>query len=93
MAYLIVGNLAYSNQSNRNTAQTNINNVLASYSTTAVASTGIAAGVNASGTTALTISILCNDSDAEALRMALLTAWTSGTRATTGHWISAVKAD
>jgi hypothetical protein len=91
MSYLVYGNLAYSNASNRNTALTNINNTLAGYGVENVAVNGFAAGVNTSGSTGLTISIRCSDAEVEALRVALKTAWTSGTRATTGHMISAVK--
>lgn len=91
MSYLIYGSLAYSTQANRNTAKTNVDNVLASYSVTNVAVGGFTAGVNTSGTTGLTISIRCSDADINALRFALLTAWSSGARATTGHYISAVK--
>lgn len=90
MTYLITGSLAYSTQANRNTAKTNINNVLAGYTITSVA-TSLSAGVVDSGTTGLTISIRCADADVNALRLALLTAWSSAARATTGHWIAVTK--
>lgn len=82
--------MAYTTQANRNTAKTAINNVLAGYSTTPVA-TAFAAGVNDNGTTGLTISVRCNNSDADALRSALAPAWSSAARATTGHYISVTK--
>ena len=80
----------YSNSSNRNSALTAINSALSAYSVQGVA-TSQPAGVNTSGTAGITISISCKDADVEPLRTALLTAWSSGTRASTGQYISEVK--
>jgi len=90
MTYLIVANLNYTTQANRNTALTNINNVLAGYTVTSVASSQ-PAGVNTNGTTGITISIECNDADANALSAALLPAWTATARVTTGYHIGTFK--
>lgn len=90
MTYYIYGSINYANATARNNALSAINTTLSSYSVTNVA-TALPAGVNTSGTTALTISIEVSDAQVEAVRMSLLTAWTGQTRATTGHYISAVK--
>lgn len=79
MAYNIVGNITYSTAGNRTTALNAINAVLANYTTTGVTTT-IAAGVNTAGTTGITISIQCSDTDVNALRAALIPAWTGVAR-------------
>lgn len=56
-----------------------INNVLAGYDWTGV-TTSQPAGVNTSGTMAITISIQCDDADVNALRLALIPAWTGVAR-------------
>jgi hypothetical protein len=90
MTYLIHGNITYSTAGNRNSALSAIQTTMASYSYENVTSL-VPAGINSSGTAALTISITVSDADVEAVRMALKTAWTGYPRATTGHHISAVK--
>lgn len=89
MAYNIIGNITYSTAANKNTALANINAVLANYTWTGV-TTNLPAGIGGTSTS-ITISIRVNDEDAEAVRMELKNAWTSATRATSGHYIGAVK--
>lgn len=75
--------MTYSNQSNRNTAQSAVNTVLAGYPTVTGSATSIASGVTTNGTTGLMLSLYVPDEvSIEALQDALLTAWTAGTRST-----------
>lgn len=89
MAYLVVGNITYSNTGNRNSALSAINSALSAFTYESV-ETIYTAGVNNSGNT-VTISVRISDADVEAVRAALLAAWTVATRATTGHYISTFK--
>jgi len=88
--YLVYGTITYSTAANRNSALSAINNALLSYSATGV-TTAFPSGVNTSGTAALTVSLQVPDHQVEGVNDALRTAWTSVTRATTGHYIATVK--
>ena len=88
--YQVTGSITYSTGGNRDTALANINSALTAFNVTNVA-TALSAGVNTNGAAGLTISIEVPDSQVEAVRAALRTAWTSTARATTGHWIATVK--
>ena len=79
--YRVVGNLTYATTANRNTALTAINSVVAAYNVVNTGTGAITGGVNTSGTTALTISLVCpTETIAEQFRISLLSAWTAAPR-------------
>jgi hypothetical protein len=87
MTYLITGTATFSTQTNRNSALTRVNAVLAGYQVTDQATLGFDAGVNTPTTTTMTISISCGNDDAMCAQLGrdIYTAWTQSNRHTQGY--------
>lgn len=87
--FAVTGTVTYSSQTNRDAALTRVNSALAAYSYISQ-TTAFPGGVNTSGTTVITFSLVFTDStidNANACMSAIHTATTSSNRWTSG-WIS-----
>lgn len=86
MPYIITGTATFSTQANRDAALTRVNNALASFSYSNLATPGFSAGIQTPTTTTITISIQdgVSDTTAAALAKAIYDAWTSSNRHSSG---------
>jgi hypothetical protein len=79
--YIYAGTITYSNTSNRNTALSAIETELANWPTITGIATAYPAGVNTSGSTVLTISLLVPDeATVDGFRNAMVSKWSAGVR-------------
>jgi len=87
MQYLLAGSVTFSSQTNRDAALTRVNSALLSYSYT-VGTSVFPSGVNTSGTTVITFSLIFNDIDtANSCLGSVMAALTASNRHTSG-WLS-----